>query len=42
MNCDRCQSLVDEYVDNALSADARKEVEAHLVECAACRAMAED
>jgi hypothetical protein len=42
MTCDRCQSLIDDYVDGAIDPDARKDVEAHLVECDACRAMAED
>jgi anti-sigma factor RsiW len=42
MTCDRCQSLIDEYVDGTLAAEERARVEAHLVECAACRATAQD
>jgi anti-sigma factor RsiW len=42
MTCDHCQSLVDEYVDGTLAADDRRRVEAHLVECNACRALADD
>ena len=42
MTCDRCQSLIDDYVDGTLDAAARADVEAHLPTCDACRAMAED
>jgi anti-sigma factor RsiW len=42
MTCDRCQSLVGEYVDGTLDAGEREAVEAHLASCAACRTMAAD
>ena len=42
MNCDRCQALIDDYVDDALPAEERAAVEQHLARCAACRATAED
>jgi hypothetical protein len=42
MTCDRSQSLIDDYVDGTLDAGLRKEVEAHLVDCDACRALAQD
>lgn len=42
MNCDICQTLVDDYVDGTLAAHDRAPVEQHLVGCASCRAIAED
>lgn len=42
MTCDRCRPLIDDYVDAALEAAERSAVEAHLAQCAACRAMAAD
>jgi anti-sigma factor RsiW len=42
MTCDRCRSLVDEYVDDTLTVDERRAVEAHLADCAACRSIAAD
>ena len=42
MNCERCQSLVDDYVDGALAAADRAAVDTHLAGCAACRALAAD
>ena len=42
MTCDRCQSLIDDYVDGALAPEERTRIEAHLAECASCRAMAQD
>jgi anti-sigma factor RsiW len=42
MTCDRCQSLVDDYVDGTLADEERESLEAHLVECDACRATAQD
>lgn len=42
MTCDRCQSLIDDYVDGTLAPEERTRVDAHLVECASCRAMAQD
>jgi hypothetical protein len=33
---------VDDYVDGTLAADDRRSVEAHLVECEGCRALADD
>jgi hypothetical protein len=42
MNCDRCQALIDDYVDDALPAEDRAAVEQHLAACAVCRTLAED
>jgi anti-sigma factor RsiW len=42
MNCERCHSLVDDYVDGRLAPEDRAAIEAHLAGCAACRAMAHD
>jgi Putative zinc-finger len=42
MNCDRCEALVDDYVDGTLAQDEQAAVETHLAGCAACRAMAHD
>ena len=42
MNCEHCQSLVDDYVDGTLGPEARAEVEQHLAGCGTCRTMAED
>ena len=42
MTCEQCRSLVDDYVDATLAPGDRAQVEAHLVECDACRAMATD
>jgi hypothetical protein len=42
MTCDRCQSLVDDYVDGTLAPDDRTAVDAHLAACDACRALAAD
>ncbi len=42
MTCDRCHSLIDDFVDGTIDADDRKRIEAHLEECTACRAMAAD
>jgi anti-sigma factor RsiW len=37
MNCKRCQKLLYEFLDGALSSTARASVEAHLETCDACR-----
>jgi hypothetical protein len=37
MNCASCGEWLDEYLENALPAAARAEVESHLALCAACR-----
>jgi len=42
MKCERCQLLVDDYVDGTLAAGERDAVDAHLSGCADCRAMAAD
>jgi hypothetical protein len=42
MNCERCHSLIDDYVDGSLAAGDRAAVETHLAGCHACRAMAHD
>jgi hypothetical protein len=42
MNCERCESLVDDYVDGTLPAADRADVERHLARCASCAALAQD
>ena len=42
MTCDHCRSLIDDYVDGTIATEDRKALDSHLVECAACRAMAAD
>ena len=42
MNCERCHSLVDDYVDGTLAAGERDAVDAHLAGCEDCRALAAD
>lgn len=42
MNCDDCQTRIDDYVDGTLSAADRSDVQEHLVACAACAALARD
>jgi anti-sigma factor RsiW len=42
MTCEQCHSRVDDYVDGTLAGEDRARIEAHLVECDACRAMAAD
>jgi hypothetical protein len=42
MTCERCHSLVDEYIDGTLDAADLSEVEAHLAACETCRVMAAD
>jgi hypothetical protein len=42
MTCDRCRSLVDDYVDGVLAADERRDVEAHLAGCEPCRSLSAD
>lgn len=37
MNCRQTESALDDFVDGALPAEERREVERHLEECAACR-----
>lgn len=37
MNCKRCQKLLYEFLDGALSSRARASVDAHLETCDACR-----
>ncbi|HTQ85305.1 MAG TPA: zf-HC2 domain-containing protein [Candidatus Solibacter sp.] len=41
MNCERMESRLIEYLDGRASVRERREVEAHLAECGACRARAE-
>ena len=38
MTCERCGSLIDDYVDGVLADDERGTVDAHLAGCAACSA----
>ena len=38
MNHEKTLTLLDEYADGTLALEARREVEAHLAECADCRA----
>jgi hypothetical protein len=42
MNCERCQLLVDDYVDGTLAADERAALDTHLAGCPACQTMAND
>ncbi len=42
MNCSICQPLLSTYIDDAMSAHDRAAIEAHLLECADCHALAED
>ena len=39
MNCERVETLLDDYIGNALSAEARQSVSQHLAQCNDCRAM---
>jgi len=38
VNCPTCERNLSAYVDDELTTDVRLEIEAHLDECAACRA----
>lgn len=42
MNCERCHSLVDDYVDGTLAAEERAAVDTHLAGCVDCRALVND
>ena len=42
MSCDRYADAIAELVDGTLSGDGRRELEAHLDGCAACRTLASD
>jgi hypothetical protein len=42
MNCQDCDERLGDYVDGALDATARAEVDAHLRACPACRAVVSD
>jgi len=42
MNCTRTETLLDDYTDDVLAAEARDEVERHLADCPACRRSVED
>jgi Putative zinc-finger len=42
MNCDTYRDRIDELVDATLDGAARRELDAHLLTCAECRALAED
>jgi anti-sigma factor RsiW len=42
MNCAETEILICDYVDGALDADRRTEVERHLGQCPACAALAQD
>lgn len=37
MRCDECLAVLDSYIDNELTADARYRVEGHLGRCESCR-----
>ena len=37
MNCQECRSLVERFLDNALTGFARRKVNLHLSRCADCR-----
>jgi anti-sigma factor RsiW len=42
MNCDWCQTRVDDYVEGKLPRNEQNAMKAHLADCAACRAVADD
>lgn len=42
MNCERIETQLIAYLDGKATAGERRDVEAHLAECAACRARAEE
>jgi putative zinc finger protein len=42
MNCDAYRDRIDELADGTLDGAARRELDAHLATCAACRGLAED
>lgn len=42
MNCSQCQELISDYIDGALEAGEEINVERHLRDCAACRALRDD
>lgn len=39
MNCERVETLLDDYIGNALSAEEQQSVSQHLAQCNDCRAM---
>ena len=42
MNCNRMETLFDDYVDGLLTASAGKEAERHLANCPACRSSVDE
>jgi hypothetical protein len=42
MNCNQCQELISDYIDGALEAGEEINIERHLRDCAACRALRDD
>ena len=42
MNCEKCQELISDFLDGALSDDDRKTLDAHLDECLACYGVREE
>ena len=42
MNCEKCQELISDFLDGALSDDDRKTLDAHLEECLSCYSVREE
>ena len=42
MNCEKCQELISDFLDGALSDDDRKTLDAHLDECLSCYSVREE
>ncbi|MFY9607439.1 MAG: zf-HC2 domain-containing protein [Blastocatellia bacterium] len=42
MKCDECQSLIEDYIDEAVTVRTGREIEAHLSSCAVCARAHED
>jgi anti-sigma factor RsiW len=42
LSCDACRERLGELIDGTLASDARRVLDAHLAECVACRAIADD
>jgi anti-sigma factor RsiW len=42
MNCEQCIEQLGDAVDEALSSDEREQIEAHCLECEACRDLLAD
>jgi hypothetical protein len=42
MNCEKCQELISDFLDGALSDEDRKTLDAHLEECLSCNSVREE